>query len=397
MEILKGLTMIQFLSKLFIKDYHDYTKPSVRQSYGILASIVGIFFNILLFTGKYIAGVISGSIAIIADAFNNLSDAGSSVITLIGFKLSGKKPDSSHPFGHGRMEYISGLTVSFIILLMGLELFKTSFSKILHPQSIETDFLSIGILIVSIMIKLYMAFYNHAISNNISSCSMHATALDSLSDSIATSVVLISVVVFKVFNLNMDGYSGLVVALFILYTGFNAAKDTINPLLGNSPDPELISDIQQIVMAHEEILGIHDLVVHDYGPGRLMISLHGEVDGKQDVFCLHDAIDCIETELNSKLNCEAVIHMDPIVIDDQEVITLRQELNQIIKKLEPTLTLHDFRMVKGTTHTNLIFDIVVPYHIKMSEGDIRENIQKAVSEKHEHFFTVIKIDKPYTT
>lgn len=300
--------MITLLSKIFIKS--KYTEESkVRKAYGTLCSVVGILLNILLFAGKYFAGYISGSIAIMADAFNNLSDAGSSFITLVGFWFAGKKPDIDHPFGHGRFEYLSGLAVAVMIILMGFELVKDSLGKILHPEAVESGIIIIVILIVSIAVKIYMAIYNRQIGNRIESPAMKATAADSMSDVAATTTVLISVLINRFANLNLDGIFGLIVSLFILYAGYGVIKETISPLLGQPPEKEFVNEIHEIVMAHEDAKGIHDLVVHDYDSGRIMISLHTEVPGDGDIFKLHDMIDRIENELNEKLGCEAVIHM----------------------------------------------------------------------------------------
>lgn len=388
--------MISLLSKLFIKNNTNYEDSFVRRQYGMLCSIVGICFNILLFAGKYFAGIISGSIAITADAFNNLSDAGSSLITLIGFKLSGKKPDIDHPFGHGRIEYISGLAVSVIILLMGFELIKSSFNKILHPVNIDTGTTAIIVLLISICIKMYMAFYNTSISRKISSSAMKATATDSLSDSAATLVVLLSMIFLKFTGINVDGYSGMIVAILILFAGLGSAKDTLSPLLGQAADEELVSKITDIVMSHDEILGIHDLVVHDYGPGRRMISLHGEVSGSGNIFVLHDAIDRIENELNEKLHCEAVIHMDPIEDDNKSVIEMKENISKLLKKIDENITIHDFRMVTGPTHTNLIFDAVIPYDSNLNDTDAGNAIKTLVHDTYDECYAVVKIDRSFT-
>ncbi|MGM9588106.1 MAG: cation diffusion facilitator family transporter, partial [Candidatus Limivicinus sp.] len=271
--------MIKLLTKLFIKDHENVTNAAVRRAYGTMCSLYGIFLNLLLFAGKYFAGVISGSVAITADAFNNLSDAGSSIITLLGFAIAGKKPDPDHPFGHGRAEYLAGLVLSAVIILMGFELVKSSFEKILHPEPISSGLLPAIILVCSILVKFYMCLYNRSVGKKINSAAMQATATDSLSDSVATTVVLISMGVSYFFHVNIDGYAGLLVAVFILYAGFNAAKDTVSPLLGQAPDPEFVQQVADIVTAHPEVVGIHDLVVHDYGPGRVMVSLHAEVRG----------------------------------------------------------------------------------------------------------------------
>ena len=293
--------MISFLSRLLIQNREQLQNPTVRRAYGMLCSITGIFLNVLLFAGKYFAGLISGSVAVQADAFNNLSDAGSSFITMVGFHFSGMKPDKDHPFGHGRIEYISGLAVSVLILLMGYELARSSLDKILHPSSVDSSVLVICILVASILVKGYMYLYNRRIGEKIDSSAMKATATDSLSDVITTCVVLLSTLVGRFTQLQLDGWCGALVAVFILRAGYNAAKDTLTPLLGTAPDPEYVQQIQQTVMAYPEVLGIHDLIVHDYGPGRRMISLHAEVPSNGDLLQLHDTIDRIERELNHQL------------------------------------------------------------------------------------------------
>lgn len=387
--------MIKLLAKIFIKDNENVKNPDVRRAYGMLSSIVGIVLNIVLFAGKYLAGVISGSIAIQTDAFNNLSDAGSSFMTLIGFKFAGMKPDPDHPFGHGRIEYISGLGVSIVIILMGFELGKSSIDKIINPQAVETGMLSMIILISSILVKMYMAYYNKTIGKKIDSAAMNATATDSLSDSIATTVVLISMIINRIFNINIDGWCGMLVSAFILYAGYSAAKETLSPLLGQAASQDLVNDIEQIVMAHEKILGIHDLVVHDYGPGRLMISLHGEVSGEGDIFEIHDMIDRIEHELSQKLSCEAVIHMDPIEVNNELVSKTKSEIVDIIKNIDETLSIHDFRMVQGPTHTNLIFDVVVPFSFKMTDDEVKDKIIESIKKLQKNYIPIIKIDKSY--
>ena len=387
--------MITILSKLLIKDNNNYSDNKVRRAYGILCSVVGIILNILLFTGKYIAGAISGSVAITADAFNNLSDAGSSFVTLVGFKFAGKRPDSDHPFGHGRFEYLSALGVAVIIILMGFELAKSSFSKILRPEDIDTSLTAIIILVVSICVKLYMALYNRGFSKKINSSAMKATATDSFNDSISTTVVLISMLIFKFAGINIDGYCGLIVSVFIFISGINTVRDTIDPLLGKAPDEELVDKIEEIVFTHPEILGIHDLVVHDYGPGRTLISLHGEVSGYGNIFEIHDVIDQIEIELNTALNCEAVIHMDPIDTENEDIKYYKHKVNSIITAYDGRISIHDFRMVPGPTHTNLIFDAVVPYECNISNDDIRNKLKALIEASCDNCFAVIKIDNAY--
>lgn len=387
--------MITLLKKLFIKDYENYKDAEVRRGYGTLCSLVGIMLNILLFAGKYFAGVVTKSIAITADAFNNLSDAGSSVMTLIGFKFAGKKADKDHPFGHGRIEYIAGLGVSLAILLMGFELAKSSFEKITSPEPVDTSAMAICILFASIAVKSYMCIYNTRIGEKISSASMKATGMDSLSDCIATGVVLISILVTKFTGVMIDGWCGILVALFILWAGLNAAKETIGPLLGQPPEPEFVQEIEDIVMAHKYVQGIHDLVVHDYGPGRLMISLHAEVPGDEDIFELHDEIDEIELELNDKLNCEAVIHMDPIETNNEAVQNKKSQVLAIVKSYDEGISIHDFRMNQGPTHANLIFDAVLPAGYKKSAEEAKEELTKLIQSKMPGCNAVIKIDISY--
>lgn len=386
--------MISLLAKCFIKS-DNYKDTNIRSKYGMLCGIVGIVFNVLLFAGKFVAGTISGAISITADAFNNLSDAGSSFITLVGFKLANQKPDPDHPFGHGRIEYISGMFVAVLILLMAYELIKSSILKIIHPELPEFGVLVIVILVVSILVKIYMAFYNTAVSKKIDSAAMAATAKDSLSDSIATTVVLISAIVGHIWNLPIDGYCGLLVGIMILIAGITAMKDTINPLLGQPPEKELVEEIEKIVMSYDMIVGIHDLVVHDYGPGRLMISLHAEVPYKEDILEIHDVIDQIEFNLRGVLNCEPVIHMDPIVDDDEEINHAKEKVREIIAGIDSNINFHDFRMVKGTTHSNLIFDIVVPHGYKLTDAELREMINTKVNEYNNRYFCVIQVDKSY--
>ena len=387
--------MVSLLSKIFIKNRDDITNPAVRKAYGSLCSALGITLNVLLFAGKYAAGLISGSIAITADAFNNLSDAGSSAISLIGFRLAGKKPDPDHPFGHGRLEYISGLCVAALILVMGVELLISSVEKIISPEPVENGLLPAIILIVSIGVKVYMSLYNRAIGKKISSSAMLATATDSLSDSVATAVVLLSMLVSYLFSVNIDGYAGVLVALFILFAGVGGARVTLSPLLGQAPDPERVRKIEDIVMARDEIIGLHDLVVHDYGPDRLMISLHAEVDGRGDIFELHDAVDVVERTLAQELGCEATIHMDPVVCDDERVDAERARLLEIIADLGDVLSIHDFRMVAGPSHTNLVFDAVIPGGLSKTAEEVRKEICQAVEEKMPGRFAVVTVDTSY--
>ena len=388
--------MITFLASLFIKDRRNYDSPAVRQAYGVLSGAVGIGLNILLFLGKWIAGTLSGSIAITADAFNNLSDAGSSIITLIGFRLSGQAPDPEHPFGHGRMEYISGLLVSVAILVMGFELIWSSFGKLRDPELIESRALVLGILLASILVKVYMFYYNRSLSKKLDSAAMKATSVDSLSDTVATTLVLIATVISKYTGLILDGWFGILVGIFIVYTGGSTLKETIDLLIGQPPKKEFIDEIREIVLGHSLVYGVHDLIVHDYGPGRRMISLHAEVAVDGDIQDIHEQIDHIEHELQEKLNCSATIHMDPIVTDDKEVLEMKAKVEAMVQSLDEAFSMHDFRMVKGTTRTNLIFDVEVPRKTSLTDNEIMNRLKEQVHGlPGSKYFAVIQIDHEY--
>lgn len=388
--------MITILSKLFLKNQDDRKDPAVRRAYGVLCGAVGIFLNLLLCAAKLIVGTIAGSIAITADALNNLSDAGSSIVTLLGFKIASQKPDKDHPFGHGRVEYISGLIVAFLIMLMGYELGRSSIEKIITPETTNFSVISVFVLAGSILIKLYMAFFNTRIGKSINSAALRATATDSLSDCIATGVVLLCTLIQHFFRINLDAWCGIVVAIFIFIAGFSAAKDTIDPLLGKTPDPEFVAEVEQIVLANPHVNNLHDLIVHDYGPGRVMISVHAEVSSEEDLMFLHDSIDNTERTLAQKLGCDAVIHMDPVAVHDQKTHALLERVTQMLLEINPTLTLHDFRMVSGPTHTNLIFDVVVPYDFPISDEELKKNIvDNILSFEDGNYFAVVTIDKAY--
>ena len=387
--------MISLLARLFLKP-EGRDEAALRKGYGILCGAVGIGLNVLLFAGKFFAGTLSGSIAITADAFNNLSDAGSSFVTLLGFQLAGQKPDSDHPFGHGRIEYLSGLAVAMLIILMGFELAKSSLDKILHPAPVDSSWLVIAILCVSICVKLYMSFYNRSLGKKLNAPAMLATAADSLSDSVATTAVLIATLVGRFSGLMIDGWCGILVAAFILWSGFNAAKDTVNPLLGTPPTHEFVNQIKELVMAHPGIIGIHDLIVHDYGPGRVMISLHAEVSASENVLELHDEIDNVESELREKLGCEAVIHMDPVVTDDGVTEETRERVAALVHCIDDAINIHDFRMVAGPSHTNVIFDVVVPYGFRLTDSEVEEKIKTAVRTLDGNYFAVVKVERSYT-
>ena len=387
--------MIRFLARIFIPDYKNTASPKVRNAYGSLCGILGIILNVILFGIKFFAGLLSGAISVMADAFNNLTDAGSSVITLIGFRMAGHKPDKDHPFGHGRIEYVSGLIVSMIIVLVGFELGKSSIEKIITPVAPVFSVLTVVILVCSIAIKAYIALYNFKIGKEISSSAMKATANDSLSDCVATSAVLACLLISHFANINIDAYCGIVVSVFILISGIRSAKETVDPLLGTPPEKSLIDEISDIVYAHEGVEGIHDLIIHDYGPGRMMISLHAEVPADANLIETHDMIDNIEKDLREKLDCDAVIHMDPIATEDEHTLEVKDKVIALIGCMDARLTLHDFRMVKGPTHTNVLFDLVIPFGFDKSEKELRANVQTIVKTIDENYYSVINIDKSY--
>lgn len=386
--------MTKLLISLFVKNSDNVTDAKVRSAYGTLGGMVGIICNLLLFAGKFFAGIITGAISITADAFNNLSDAASSIITLIGFYIAGKPADEDHPFGHGRMEYVSGLIVSLAILLMGFELLKSSIEKIIHPENITFQIISVVILIVSILIKFWMAVFNKNIGNRIQSEAMNATATDSLNDCISTAAVLGGILIFYFLGYNLDGIIGVLVACFVLWGGYGAIKDTLNPLLGELPDPQLVDNIEDMVMRHDMVIGVHDMIVHDYGPGRRIVSLHAEVPYTVDIMEAHDMIDHIEMRLMQEYQCEATIHMDPVVTDDEETTKTKEKIQTLIDQYDKTLSIHDFRMVTGKTHTNVIFDLVVPYGKKYDVKKILKDIRQKIREEMPgQYFAVIKVDR----
>lgn len=387
--------MTDWLVQRCIRRPEDGSDPAVRQAYGLLSGGVGLVLNLLLSAGKFVAGVLTGSIAVTADAFNNLSDAGSSVVTLVGFRMAAKRADDDHPFGHGRIEYLSGLAVAVAILVVGLELAKSSLEKVLHPVEVAFSWLSVGILCTSILVKLWMFFFNRNLSRRIDSAAMMATATDSLSDAAATSAVLLGTLVGHFADLHIDGWVGILVAGFILRAGWGAAKDTLDPLLGQSPDPELVRGIQETVLGRPEIVGMHDLVVHDYGPGRCMASLHAEVPMDADILVIHDVIDNLERELRRKLGVEVVIHMDPIAVGDPRTDALKAQVTELVRRIDPDMTIHDFRMTAGPEHTNLIFDVAVPYHCRLEDEQVQEAIGAAVKALPGNYYTVVSVDHVY--
>ena len=388
--------MIKLLSKIFIKNHEDYQDPKVREGYGKLSGIVGVVLNLLLFAGKFIAGLLTGAISITADAFNNLTDAGSSIVTFIGFKLSSKPTDRDHPFGHGRMEYISGFIVSIIIFLVGFELMKSSVEKLINPSAVEFSYVAMIILGVSVLVKLYMYLYNRNISKKINSVSVKATAKDSLNDCIATFVVAVCFVVYKLTDFNADGIAGILIALFILYSGFGSAKETIGLLLGVAPDEEYVEKIEKTALSLEGIIGIHDLMVHNYGPGRQIISLHAEVDAHVDVNEAHDNIDNAEKVLEEQFGCIAVIHMDPIDMNNPKRNEFLSLTHDIVKGIDQRFSIHDFRMTEGYTHINLIFDLTIPHDCQIDKESIKHSITEGLKSVNPNLNAVFKIEYTYS-
>ena len=388
--------MTNFLIKHFIPNASDVKSPAVRQRYGVVSGVVGILCNALLCTAKIAAGLLTGAVSIVADGINNLSDGGSCVVSLLGFKMAGKPADDKHPFGHGRIEYVAGLIVSFIIVLMGVELAKTSLDKIFHPEEISFSWITPAVLGISILVKLWLCFFTRKMGYKLDSAVLRATAMDSLSDVAATSAVLAGFVIGYWARVNLDGYLGVLVALFILYTGVSTAKGTLDLLLGEAPDPEFVKQIQQEVLSYPEIIGVHDLIVHNYGPGHSVVSLHAEVPCDVDILKIHDTIDNAERDLKKKFDCEVVIHMDPIITDDKETNEIHQKLSSIVRLLDSRVTIHDFRMVKGPTHTNLIFDIVVPHQFRLTDDQVVESLRQAVKALDARYEIVVNVDKAYT-
>ena len=383
------------LCRRFIKDSANTDDPKVRLAYGRLAGIVGIVCNLLLCGFKLLAGILAGSLAMIADAFNNLSDAGSAIVTLIGFKLAGAPADEDHPFGHGRMEYLSAMGVAVLIILAGFELATSALDKILHPAASEFSLISVIILAVSIGVKLWMAFFNRRIGKKIRSDALCAAGVDSRNDVICTGVVLLSSILSIWLPVSIDGYVGMAVALFVIWSGFTVIKDTVSPLLGQAPDPELVQNIQQTVLSYDGVVGIHDLIVHDYGPGRIIVSLHAEVPEDQPISKSHDVIDNIEMELQERFNILSCIHMDPVDTDNPETLRLKAEVIRLMNEVDESLTLHDFRVVSGDTHTNLLFDLVVP-HGYDNRQQAAARLREAIHTYDPKLFAVIKVETSYT-
>ena len=387
--------MTNLLIKLFIKSPRDTASPAVRRAYGTLASTVGIILNLLLAAGKFTVGLLFGAISVQADAVNNLSDAGSQLISLVTFKLAAKPADRDHPFGHARIEYVASMIVSFLVLHIGWDLLSESIGKVLHPSETVFSWVTVGVLGASVLVKLWLCLFNRKIAKKIDSSVMRATAADSLSDAGATFAVLVATLVFKFTNWDPDAYMGILVALLILWAGIKILNDTKNSILGEKPSAETVEQIQAMVAEFEDqgAIGIHDLVVHNYGPGRVMASLHVEVDGDADIYASHDMADLIERRLAVECGIEATVHMDPVAIRDPRVNALRDFAAGIVVGMDDRLRIHDFRIVPGETHTNLIFDIAAPFELSMTNAELRSRVADAIHEANEHLFAVVTVDR----
>ena len=385
--------MTGLLIKLFVKNNEDIMNPHIRKKYGALSGGVGIVCNIILFLIKLMTGIISASISVVADAFNNLSDAASSIITIIGFKLADKPADNDHPYGHGRYEYLSGLLIAFLIIMTAIELLKSSVDKIINPEAVEFSYFSVIVLVFSICLKMWMALFNKKIGKKLNASAMLATATDSLSDCIATGAVLLSLIIGYIFNINIDGYAGALVALFVFKAGIDAANDTLQPLLGQAPDPEFVKSLEEYILKEEKIEGIHDLHIHDYGPGRVVVSLHAEIPAEMNVMEAHDVIDNTEDRIKKKYKCDISIHMDPIETENELTNHLKDEVGNIIKEINPILHFHDFRITNGPMRTNIIFDLEVPFGFEMADNEIIREINKKVKAINENYYIVVQVDK----
>ena len=387
--------MREFLVKKFIKNYEQIDDSKVREQYGVLSSIVGIFCNIILFVLKFIIGTMANSIAIISDGFNNLSDCASCIVTLFGYKMAAKPADKDHPFGHGRMEYLTSLVIAVVILFVGVELLKGSWAKIWQPEQVEFSVVAVCSVVISVSIKVWMGFFNRNLGKKINSTVMLATSKDSFNDVLATSATLIALVAALFTDAPIDGIIGIVVSVFILISGYGIIKETVDQLLGQPADPKLVNDIKNMVEETDVAIGMHDLIIHSYGPGKLIGSVHVEVDGKGDIMEIHDAIDELERNIYDELNVMITIHMDPVETDNEEINKCKALLEKILCEIDSNLSMHDFRIVSGPSHTNLIFDIVIPYECKLSEKFIKEEIDRRLKNCDKVYYTVITFDKNF--
>lgn len=388
--------MTDLLVKLFIKNPENVSDIRIREKYGALSSIVGIICNILLFALKYVMGTLSNSIAVVSDAFNNLSDSASCIVTLLGYKMAAKPADKDHPFGHGRMEYLTSLVIAAVILVMGLELFKDSFTKIFHPEEVKFSAVVLISLFLSVGAKLWMSRFNTILGNKINSSVMLATAKDSRNDVIATSATMIAIICSTVTDYPIDGIMGVLVSIFILKAGFEIIKDTVDELLGKPADPEITERIRELVCCDDRIIGLHDLIIHDYGPGNMIGSCHAEVKSSEDFAAAHDLIDRIEHEIHKQLKISMTIHMDPIEVDNEQINYCRSLVISAVTAIDERLKIHDFRTVTGDTHINLIFDLVVPFEMDADDDVLKKQIDEALAKEDRKYYTVITFDREYT-
>lgn len=384
--------MTKFLIRLFIGKTADYSSDT-RKKYGFLSGITGIILNLLLFTGKLIAGILSGAVSVVADALNNLSDAGSSIVNMVGFKIAMTPPDREHPFGHGRAEYVAGLIISFIITLMGVELAKSSVDKIIVPEAPDISVLTFVILFASVLVKLWMFFFNRKLGSEINSVSLKATASDSISDVTATVAVILGMAASVIFDVNIDGWAGLLVSVFIVVSGLKTAKESLSPLMGQMPEKELVEDIKSTVNSYEGIIGMHDLIVHNYGVGISFISFHAEVASSMPLSDAHTLVDGIETEFKKKFGCGVTIHIDPVDIDDEETTELFGAVKKVVKGIDEGLSIHDFRVVKNHAGNTLIFDLAVPYKFRLSDRQIREMTVGGINAIDKNAVAIVSIER----
>lgn len=387
--------MTSLLIRLFVKDRDNVGDPTVRNRYALLASITGIVLNILLFASKLTLGLITFSVAVVADAFNNMSDASSSVVTLVGFRMSGKHADKKHPMGHGRLEYISAFIVDMLIIVVGFELFMSSIDKIITPELPDVSNALLILLGVAILVKLWLFFYYGKIAKKINSAAIRAASFDSISDTIATTLVLVSALISRYANIAIDGWAGIIVAAFILFTGFKAAKETIELLLGSTPDPEFVKKIYEFVKNYPQVIGIHDVMVHDYGPGRLIVSFHAEVPSDSNFCYAHDVVDCIERDMHDQFGCIVTIHIDPIDVNDERVNEMKKLAEDTAKEVDESFTIHDFRMTYGGKHYNMIFDLSIPTDSKYDDEEAAKLVAERIKEKNPDCFAVIKAEHPF--
>ncbi len=386
---------MNFIIRKFIKDYQKIDLPEVRERYGTFVSTISIICNIVLALSKLFVGMLAKSISIQADALNNFSDVGSNLATLFGFKLARKHPDVDHPYGHGRYEYISGMIIAFLIVLVAFQSLKEALLKIIHPETVDFSVFTLIVLILSILVKFMMARMNASIGEKIDSTSLKAASQDSYNDMMSTFAALVSMLISAFSQFNVDGWIGLLVSLLVLKSGIEVFKDTIGPLLGQAPDKELVKQIEDLVLSFEGIIGIHDFMLHDYGPGRSFVTLHCEVDSHNDLEEIHDRIDLAEREILKQFHIHATIHLDPIDSTNEEVIQLKAQVLALIREMDENYTIHDFRIVKGKTHTNILFDIVVPTGKEVNEISLKQDIDQRVKTLNENYYTVVNVDHAY--